>query len=667
MKQITFDTLRLINFCGIRDAKLCFNGQSVIISGKNGIGKSTAAKAISYVLFGTDLRGNTFEIKTYDSEHRIIPEIEHSAELRMHVDDEPVTLKRTLTDSWNKDSVKNSYKYFVNDENTSAGDFKKYVEGICPEVVFRLASSPIFFLSKNWQEQRKFLETLTTAPSADAITGGDAKYDFVVEALKKESIDKLVSHLKYKRNEVQKLLDSMPTKLSTLKQTLPEKQDWDALRLEKEAIEKEHANIQQKLFDAKNGNANSIVKDGIKKRIELAEKRIREMEKSARVMAGEAEVKHSSDLINARTAHQKASSVVSELQAKMGGFTDTEVHINQQIDDAKASVKALNDKQTKIFSMVWTWDDENNYCPHCGQLLPVGKVTQLKEESEKRFREKKASDIKKLQEQFMAIQGEYTDANKLLEQLNEERKVTTNQLVEANKALKEAEKHLADVKDDEPKGYSVLLAENPNYREVVNELDALNKQLESPVEGDEDTKELIASLESQLSAIQARAKENYQKAKDEDAYIKVSNLIKEALDSKKTYQEQIDDLNNQIDIAAEYYEKSCSILEEEVNKHFSFVKWSMFKSNLNGEKLPFCECYHDGVPYSSLNTSAKINAGIDIANTIARYYQVSVPIILDNCESNLHPLYSLGQQIRLSVTPNVELVVKQLDQADYAG
>lgn len=664
MKKITFESLRLLNFCGIRDARYDFGGHSVIISAANGRGKSTIAKAISYVLFGTDLRGNQFEIKTYDSNHCIIPEIEHSAELIMSVDGKPITLKRTLKDSWKGSQVKNTYTYFIDGDAVSAGDFKKKVDEICPEITFRLASSPIFFLSKPWAEQRQFLEALVPARTADDVTGGEARFDPVVEALKKESIDKLVSHLKYRRTEVQKLLDDVPTRLAELDKALPEKQDWETIKADKAKLQADYEATSQQLTKAKNGDANKVLQEGILKRLEFAEKRKREMEKSARVQAGDAEVKHGSDLLNARMVQQKAASTVSELQAKMDGFTDTEVHIKQQIEDAKANVKNLNTQLHAVTDRKWEWDDKDNFCPHCGQPLPMDKLAQIKQESAQRFNERKANALKALKGEFGLLNNEYNEANKLLAQLEEDRKITTNQLVKAQKALKEAEKHLSDVKADEPKGESMILGENPNYKQVIAEIADLNKQLEQPACEDEEQQKLIIDLAFKAEEIHTVIISLDAKLSFEKSYQNITQLIEAAQSDKKKFQEQIDELNDKLDLATEYYEKSCSILEEEVNKHFSFVKWSMFKTKLDGDKQPFCECYHDGVPYSSLNTSAKINAGIDIANTIANYYGVAVPIILDNCESNLHPLYSLGQQIRLSVTHDEEITLTQISEPD---
>ena len=43
----------------------------------------------------------------------------------------------------------------------------------------------------------------------------------------------------------------------------------------------------------------------------------------------------------------------------------------------------------------------------------------------------------------------------------------------------------------------------------------------------------------------------------------------------------------------------------------------MFGKQVDGTEYDTCECMVNGVPYSDLNTAAKINAGIDIINAIS--------------------------------------------------
>ena len=160
MKKILFKTLKLQNFCGIRSGVFDFGEDLTVISGENGRGKSTIGNAIMYTLFGTDTNGMQLDIKTFDENHNIIKEIEHSSELVMLVDGDEISFKRVLTDKWKGDKCTNTFKYYVDGELTTAGDFGKVVNDIFQEDPFSWCICPNLFLGMTWQNQRAFLQSL---------------------------------------------------------------------------------------------------------------------------------------------------------------------------------------------------------------------------------------------------------------------------------------------------------------------------------------------------------------------------------------------------------------------------------------------------------------------------------------------------------------------------
>lgn len=656
MKQIQFKKIKLLNFCGIRNAEYEFGDDLTIIKGKNGLGKTTIANAIMYALFGKDISGNSLDIKTFDKDHNIIKEIPHEVELTVSVNGYEVFLKRTLTDSWKGDECRNTFKYYVNDEIVTAGEYKKTVDTICPEDVFRLCSSTKNFVYRPWQEQRNKLQALVGDITTEDITEGNSKYDFVVEALKQQDIDKLVHHIKYKRKEVQEQLDAVPIRLEELNKSLPEEQDWEALTAEKTQLNEKLVDLANKIQDIRTGGADKVRLDGIRKKIEFAEKRKRNMETGASSLATENATKHQSDVITSDVAVKKAQSTVDELKQKMGGYSETEIHAKQQKEDCEKKADEINDKIDEATKRTWAWNAEDGICPHCGQTLPAADVERIKHESEKRFNDRKADDLKALDEDFTKLQHTYTELKNLLEKNDEERKVTTNQLVEAHKVLKEAEYHKLEVDAEVPETYEQILAKKEEYQQVVKELSDLEVELNKPSEtSSEDSAKMLAELEKEREPIGIRYNEVLELLATKETYDRISTRIREINEDKLTYQTQLDELDEKLDIANDYNQKSCQLLEDRVNGHFSCVKWSLFKTTFDGEKKPFCECYHAGVPYSRLNTAAKVNAGIDIAYTFARYNEISVPMLLDECESVNHPIYRGGQQIRFVVTTDDEL------------
>lgn len=656
MKKIIFKSLSLLNFKGIRNLHVSFGENLTVISGRNAAGKTSIADAIMWVLFDVGYDGNKLEPKTFDKNHEIIKEIPHEAELTLLVDGDQIVLKRTLTDSWNGSKCMNTYKYYVDGDVTTAGDFKKIVEDICPDSVFRRISSATNFCSLPWQKQRELLESLADKYTTQDITQGDERFDFVVEELKKKSIADLIHHIKYKRKEVQKQLDAVPVRLAELNKSLPEAQDWDALSAEKTKLNDKLVELANKMQAIRIGGADKVRYDGILKKIEFAEKRKRNMEQGAMNLATEQATKHQSDVITANIAVKKAQSLVDDLKATMRGYTESEIHAKDKKEECERKVVDINNRLDELSKSRWSWNAEDGICPHCGQPLPAEDVERIKKESKDRFNERKSNASKKIQEEFNGIQQEYTDAKNLLEKLDNDRMFTTNQLVKANKTLKEAEFKKLEVDAEKPKTYEQILAEKEEYQQVVKEIADLQAELNKPSASSDENAKMLVELEKEREPIGIRYNEVLELLATKETYDRISELIEKAKQDKESYQNQLDELDEKLDLANEYNKKSCQLLEENVNGHFSYVKWSMFRQDLEGNMQPYCECYHDGVPYSRLNGAAKVNAGIDIANTFSRFYQVSAPMVLDECESVNDPIYSGDQQqIRLKVTTDDKL------------
>lgn len=656
MRKIIFESLTLLNFKGVRAMHVDFGEGLTIISGRNATGKTSIADAIMWVLFDTGYDGNKLEPKTYNKEGQIVKEIPHEVTLVLQYNDEKYSLKRGLYDAWKGNECRNTYKYFINDEVCTAGDFKNVVDSICPEDVFRLCSSTREFVCLPWQEQRNKLQTLVGNITTDDITQGDEKFDFVVEALRKQDIDKYVHHIKYKRKEVQEQLDSVPIRLEELNKSLPEAQDWEALSTEKAQLNENLVELSNKMQEIRTGGADKVRLDAIRKKIDFAEKRKRNMEQGALNLSTEIATKHQSDILTANAAVASVQRLVDDLKAEMKGLNETKINAGKQKEECEKHANEINQKTDEANASTWEWNAEDGICPHCGQPLPAEDVERIKKESEQNFNNRKANTLKKLDEDFDKLQETYTNLKKILEDADKYMQDNMNNMTAAQKQLKEAEFKKLEVDADKPKTYEQILAEKEEYQQVVKELTDLEAELNKPSEtSSEDSAKMLAELEKEREPIGIRYNEVLELLCTKESFDRITARIAEINEDKLAYQTQLDELDEKLDIASEYNQKAGQLLEDRVNEHFSFVKWSMFKTNLKGERETTCECYHDGVPYSRLNTAAKVNAGIDIAYTFAKYNEIEVPMLIDECESVNHPICRGGQQIRFVVTTDDEL------------
>lgn len=668
MKKILIDKICLRYFKGVENKEIVLGDNINVVKGRNGIGKSTIADAISWVLFGTNQAGATkFGIKTKDKDGREIEDVAHSVEISLSVQDEQegmmcYVLTRTLTETRKDDgSVTNNYTYKVDGEVETAGDFKKVVDAICPEEVFRLCSSPYSFTQMDWSEQRKRLNEMFGVPSVEDVTGGDKKYDAIKELLEKDDVDKILKHLNYKRKEVQKNLDEVPVRLEALKNVLPKAEDWAAV--EKLILEKrkEITETRKNLNTIDNGGADFIRKYQNISTLNLDHKRKRIMEESAQLRLGEIIKANAEAKTACKKAVAEAEQNIEDLKQKLKSFDVALVKCDARMNELDAEKADGKEKWKLIKARKWEWNEDDAFCPTCKQALPEDQVQKIMEESKKTFLNNQASDLKKLGDDAARIKEEVKKCEENTEYFKTQQKATQTQLGEAETALEEARKALEEQakKEEEKVSVETLLAEKPEYKQVCDRIKKIEAEQENPAdEGmSEEDKKLKADVEKKLKDLESEREVLASRLAVKAQWEKVNAQIVGLQEERTQWKEQIDSLDEKIKAASDFQKRSCEVLEENVNRRFKLVRWKMFRRQLDGTDKPWCECSVDGVPYSDLNTAAKINAGLDITSTLKQYYGVDVPCVIDNAETVQEPLYEGGQQIRLTVTDDEDIVI----------
>ena len=672
MKKILIDKICLRYFKGVENKEIVLGDNINVIKGRNGIGKSTIADAISWVLFGTNQSGATkFGIKTKDKDGKEIEDVAHSVEISLSVQDEQeglmcYVLTRTLTETRKDDgSMTNNYTYKVDGEVETAGDFKKTVDAICPEEVFRLCSSPYSFTQMDWSEQRKRLNEMFGVPSVEDVTGGDKKYDVIKELLEKEDIDKVLKHLNYKRKEVQKSLDEVPVRLEALKNVLPKAEDWAAV--EKQILEKrkEITETRKNLNTIDNGGADFIRKYQNISTLNLDHKRKRIMEESAQRKLGEIIKTNAEAKTACKKAVAEAEQNIEDLKQKSKSFDVALKKCDARMNELDAEKADGKEKWKLIKARKWEWNEDDAFCPTCKQALPENQVQKIMEESKKAFLNSQAADLKELGNDASKIKEEVKKCEENTEYFKTEQKAAETALIEARKALTEARKALEEQtkKEQEKVSVETLLAEKPEYKQVCDRIKNIEAEQEKPAdEGmSEEDKKLKADLEKKLKDLESEREVLASRLAVREQWEKVNAQMIGLQEDRAQWKEQIDSLDEKIKAASDFQKRSCEVLEENVNRRFKLVRWKMFRRQLDGTEKPWCECSVDGVPYSDLNTAAKINAGLDITSTLKIYYGVDVPCVIDNAETVLEPLYDGGQQIRLTVTEDEEMRIEHED------
>ena len=117
--------------------------------------------------------------------------------------------------------------------------------------------------------------------------------------------------------------------------------------------------------------------------------------------------------------------------------------------------------------------------------------------------------------------------------------------------------------------------------------------------------------------------------------------------------DELNKVDQMLFLCEEFMRYKAKFIEESINRRFSLVRFRLFKEQINGGLEDCCDVTVGGVPYSTgLNSGAKVNAGIDIINTLSRHYNAQVPLFVDNAESVTRLEHSDTQVIRLIVSEN---------------
>jgi len=218
--EIKVRQLKLRNFKGIKSFTLDLDGDNATIYGRNGVGKSTLADALSWLLFDKDASGNSkFSVKRLDNTGLEIHNLEHEVEAVLIVDGSGQSIKKTLTEKWTKKRGSSTPEfsghvtsYEVNGVPKKKGEYTSFVDHLVREDLFRLLTSTTHFNAMKWQDRRQLLlevsGSLTDKEVLDRIGLDRAK-----ELLDGRSYEDAVAVLKSQRSKVSKALDGIQPRL----------------------------------------------------------------------------------------------------------------------------------------------------------------------------------------------------------------------------------------------------------------------------------------------------------------------------------------------------------------------------------------------------------------------------------------------------------------------
>lgn len=669
MKKVTIKQLQLTNFKGIRSLTINFYPEQTIIAGDNATGKTTIFDAFTWCLFGKDSQDRTaFGIKTVDKEGKTIERIEHEVTAIIDVGGWEHTFTRILTEDWG--SIKgeaqtklkgNTTHYLIDGIEIKAKDYADRIAGIIDEQLFKLITNPSYFPSLPWQTQRNTLITIAGNVTYQDIAKGNKDFETILREMSGKEMAEFKEAIAYRIKKVKEELDKCPIEINAIESVTPEAPDFAALEAEAKKINFQIEQIDKAQADAAEA-ARQRYEEQRKKQDEiykLQNERDRIIHEATREHNKLQEEKNE----ERRKLLTKKESIEREIEFNARELNQKIDHINSKIELSK---QRIAEKDRILADLREKWKEENakEYVDSDqGLICPVYNIICKDDTATAKFAEGKGKE----REAFNLSKS------KKLDEINERGRMIKEEKAEEEKHLKELEKELEE-KEKEAKvtREEAIL----NKQQIEEQINSLPEQKNEPLDVNTLPEviaidEKIISLKAEIvpetedtsrDELAAKKRELENQRREIEKQLNVRETIKtnkakiEAIIAReKVLAQQKADLDRQEYTADQLQMKFMNEIERRVNSLFKLVNFKMYEKQINGGDAPTCVATMGGVKYSDLNGAARINAGLDIINTLCNFHQVTAPIFVDNAESINEIIPTQSQIIKLVVSHDKEL------------
>lgn len=632
MKDIRILRLALENFKGQRNFVLEPNGQNCNVYGDNAAGKTTLYDGLTWLLFGKDSRGQAnFEIKPLGSDGQVLDhQAITSVEAVLAVNDDEVVLRKCYYEKWStkRGSAAETFDghssdYYIDGVPVKKYEFDRRVSELVDEDLFRTLTNVTYFCgSLDWRSRRSILFELGQVASDREIMADDPKFAPLEEALGKLTLDDYRKKLQADRKKYVGVRNDIPTRLDECQKIINsiEGTNFDELLRERDVRAGKRDALSADLLKLENDTYLTTRRND---RDRLQNERTALDQKNA-------EYRRSQEVSTPNIGRMEQDA--RSLEASLLRLTDSRRGELARAGEYDAEVARCRKQWIDINARKFDGAD----CPVCGRSLEG----ELLAEARARFEREKKVDQDGLVRDSSELKARAADCRRRADEIADEAVKVENQIAELTDQIAAARDFCAPKVTDMP-GY-----EN-SRRKLDQEIAELDKLIESHAsDGAAIKAEALAKIKAltdEISAIDgALAKQEVLGFTRE----RMERLRAEAAAAA----EKLEALDRMVFLCEEFVRFKTKYIEDSVNNRFGLVRWKLFSEQVNGGLTECCEATVDGVPYGSLNSGMRINAGIDVIGAMSAHYGVRVPLVVDNAETvtALRPLDA--QIIRLTVS-----------------
>lgn len=652
--------LRLRNFKGVTTFDFEPDGEDAIVYGANAAGKTTLADAFHWLLFGKDSANRaTFDIKTLDDEGKVRHGLDHTVEADLVTDTgEPIALAKTYKEVWTKKRGEaartftgHTTDHYIDKVPVKKGEYEARVASIADESIFRILTDPTYVATQlHWEERRHLILAVSGDVTQQEVIDSNPELADLPGMLETRSIEDHRKMLTARRRSVNQEIEQLPVRIDEAERSKPEapsrsREDvQEYMKDLRTSREKEEADRAAAREGGGLGEATSRANA-------LREER-RQVERRLNANAEEA-------VATAQRAVRQATERVSEKATEVRTLT-------RQHEDATGTVGYLTERLEALRSEYVAVDartldhEDDETCPACGQPIPEAKRAQARAAAQEEFNARKAKDLADLRERGLAVRAdlekataERDDLVQRIDAATKARDEEQDSLARLEQALREAQENVTDPSTDPEYGrLTTAIAETENEIDSIRSGTSMKASVHDEAIADINTQ--IATCERLLAA--------------HDQIERTDKRIADLTAEERTLAETLERIENELYLLEAFTRAKVRLLEARVNQHFDLAHFRLFRELVGGGIEDSCDILVNGVPYDSLNHGSRLNAGIDIINTLARHYDFAPPVFIDNAESVTDILPTRGQAIKLVVSAaDTALRIETSDHKEVAA
>ena len=705
--------MKLENFQGVKELEIDPQGESSAIYGDNGTGKSTVYNAFTWLMYGKpSTTEKNYTPKTTGS-HNLHHSVEMTVELadgsEMVLKKDYHEVYKTIKGNPQPVLSGHTTDYSMDGVPVSETQFKKNLLEIYhdEELAKMLTSYNYFLENMKVADRRKIL--LQVCGDADFNEVIESQGDLLrelPEMLRKPgkaenyyTVDEYRAIAAKEKNLTDKELDDIPQRIDEAEKAKP-----DVTGLDAQTIDNTMAEIKEKRRElesqraARESGATTTIRQQI---AELESQRAAGEAKHARAEA-EANKGAYERISNLRYMASTIETDIMHTEQDKREHENEIQRLNRRREQLLAEWNEENEKE-------WTGSE---ICPTCGQQLPAEQIEEAKENfntakaqnletiNKRGMTECSSGMIKKEQDEIEALDArlvelkekkaetaknlataekavlattdykdtaEYRQFTEQIESLQEKLKDARAAAAEADNVLsgqlKELDARLVELKEKKAEtaknlatAEKAVLAttdykDTAEYRQFTEQIESLQEKLKdaraAAAEADNVLSGQLKELDESLEAEQSK-KAQLAMVKKQDE--RIAQLEKKEEELAAKYEQ----LQKGIYLCEQFVKAKTKLLDEKINSRFKTLRFRLFIEQQNGGIADDCEalvpCKTGLVPFKSANNAARINAGLELIDTLAEYYGVELPVFVDNAESVTKLTQTQTQVIRLVVS-----------------